>query len=83
MVKRSWWGKAIRTVPHDLRKGLNSLIILVAWEIWKHQNSCMYEGLASNLPNLIQVVADECTLWCMVGASKLQELLARSLAPQA
>jgi hypothetical protein len=27
------------------RKGLNSLIILVAWEIWKHRNACVFEGV--------------------------------------
>jgi len=28
-----WWRKVIRAVPKEARKGFNSLIILVAWEI--------------------------------------------------
>ena len=28
-----WWRKVVRVVPKEAHKGLNSLIILVAWEI--------------------------------------------------
>ncbi|XP_066333406.1 uncharacterized protein [Miscanthus floridulus] len=44
----AWWGKVIRAAPNQWRKGLNSLIILVAWEIWKHRNSCVFEGVLPN-----------------------------------
>jgi hypothetical protein len=30
------------TVTGDARKGLNSLIILGAWSIWKHRNDCTF-----------------------------------------
>lgn len=54
--------------------------MLVAWEIWKHWNSCVFEGTSPNLHALLQIMADESTLWCMAGASKLrEELLAESL----
>ncbi|RCV32070.1 hypothetical protein SETIT_6G228500v2 [Setaria italica] len=61
-----WWWLAISSVPKEVRRGLNSLIILVAWEVWKHRNSCVFEN------------ARPCTLWCSAGARKLQELLLRS-----
>ena len=32
----SWWCQAIKTLPNELTKGLNSLIILVVWKMWKH-----------------------------------------------
>lgn len=78
----SWWGSALRGVPKELRKRLNSLIILVAWEIWKHRNSCVFEGSSPNHQTLLQNVANEYTVWCMASASKLRELLAGSVAPQ-
>jgi hypothetical protein len=37
----AWWDKAVLTVSGDTRKGLNSLIILGAWTIWKHRNDCV------------------------------------------
>jgi len=79
----AWWGKLIRAAPKDLRKGLNSLVILVAWEIWKHRNSCVFEGSLPNIQVLLQAITNESTLWCLAGASKLGELLARSLDPAA
>ena len=38
-----WWRKVIKAVPKEVRRGLNSLIILVAWEVWKHRNDCVRE----------------------------------------
>jgi hypothetical protein len=40
----SRWCKTIKATPKEIRKGLNSLIILVAWELWKHRNACVFEG---------------------------------------
>lgn len=62
-----------------MRKDLNSLIILVAWEIWKHCNSCVFESARPCVQVDLQTVVDECSLWCMAGPSALQELLLRQL----
>lgn len=40
----------------------------------------MFEGVLLNIQALLQNVSDECCLWSMAGASKLDFLL-RSLAP--
>ena len=37
----SWWCQALKGAPKGCRKGINSLIILVSWEIWKHRNDCL------------------------------------------
>jgi hypothetical protein len=74
-----WWCCAIKSVPKNKRKGLNTLSILVAWELWKHQNACVFEGARPNIEVLLQSVANESTMWCLAGSSKLHELLARSL----
>lgn len=66
----SWWSKAVRAVDKESNKRLNSLIILVAWEIWKHRNHCVFNGVN---PSVV------CGFWCMAGASKFSEFLSRSL----
>ena len=76
----SWWRKGLRLIPKDLQKGFNSLVILVVWETWKHRNSCIFEHARPSIPDLLRVIADECSFWGLAGASKLQELLARSLS---
>jgi hypothetical protein len=50
----------------DLRKGLNSLVILRAWSIWWHINDCVFNGAS---PNVNMVLAREVAhWWSMTGA---------------
>lgn len=43
----SWWSQVVRGVPKEAKKGMNSLIILVAWEIWEHRNDCVFNNVTS------------------------------------
>jgi hypothetical protein len=72
---------AVRGLPKEMHKGLNSLIILVNWEIWKHRNTIVFEGARLNIQTLRLTVAHESSLWCFGGASALHELLISSLVP--
>jgi len=47
-----WWHTTISRVSKEHGKGVNTLIILEAWIIWKHRNACVFEG-ASPSPNMI------------------------------
>lgn len=42
-------------------------IIMVAWEIWKHRNACVFEGVSPSVQVILQAVKTECTLWCFAG----------------
>ena len=75
----NWWCQSIKSVEKNLRKGLNSLIILVAWEIWKHRNECDFEGVVPCVQQVRHVVVEEGSVWCLAGASALQDLLLRRL----
>jgi hypothetical protein len=77
----AWWCSTIKSAPRECRKGLNTLIILVTWEIWKHRNACVFEGAQPSVQWLLQTVSSERVLWCLAGASKLKELLDRSQPP--
>ncbi|KAJ1280495.1 hypothetical protein BS78_04G236900 [Paspalum vaginatum] len=59
----TWWGCAVSRVPKEKRKGFNSLVILVAWTIWKHRNACVFEGLSPSVFLVCQEVAQESELW--------------------
>jgi len=58
----------------ECKKGVNSLIILGAWTIWKHRNACVFEGIAPLVDSIMQDRKDEHNLWCLAGAKKLQGL---------
>jgi hypothetical protein len=38
-----WWHGVNNKVNGQSQKGLNSIIILVAWSIWNHRNRCVLE----------------------------------------
>jgi hypothetical protein len=44
-----WWSRVEASVNSTARKGINSLIILGVWTIWKHRNRCLFEGASPNL----------------------------------
>ncbi|WVZ83681.1 hypothetical protein U9M48_030806, partial [Paspalum notatum var. saurae] len=69
------WSNAVCWAPKDLKKGLSSLFILVAWEVWKHRNACVFERANPEVLVVLQNIANEGSLWCSAGAKDLQVLL--------
>jgi hypothetical protein len=43
LVFQEWWSLTVPKVPKEFR-GLNSVIALVAWWLWKHHSTCVFEG---------------------------------------
>ncbi|GJM95726.1 hypothetical protein PR202_ga12503 [Eleusine coracana subsp. coracana] len=69
-----WWRKARKRADKLKRKGLNSLIILGAWSLWKHRNRCVFEGGQPCIQVIMQEFNNEKQLWHLAGAKSLQEL---------
>ena len=76
----SWWKRTATSLEKSLRKGFNSLVILVSWELWKHRNACVFDGVRPQAQTVLTHVAAEGHLWCLAGASGLHDLLLRSAA---
>ncbi|WVZ52393.1 hypothetical protein U9M48_003457 [Paspalum notatum var. saurae] len=74
----SWWSQSSKALPKDLRKGLNSLFILVSWELWKHRNECVFLGARPAVQAVLQSIGAEGHLWCLAGALDLQEFIQRA-----
>lgn len=55
----------------DLRKGLNSLIILGAWTIWRHRNDCVFNGASPRVATALTFAKEDAQLWSMAGAKGL------------
>lgn len=36
-----WWLQVMHHIPRVFRRGFNSLVILVAWFLWKLRNGCV------------------------------------------
>ena len=71
-----WWVKASSRLSGQEKKGFNSIIILGAWLIWKHRNSCVFDGGSPNLAYVISTFKEEAHLWAAAGARGVSHLLA-------
>jgi hypothetical protein len=63
-----WWDQVSRRIPDQVSKGLNSIVILVAWSLWNHRNRCVFDGVQPNLSTLLSNIKDEQRVWELAGA---------------
>jgi hypothetical protein len=54
-----WWRKACKRLPKTMKKGLNSLIILGSWLLWKLRNSIVFDSARPCLNTLLVATRDE------------------------
>jgi hypothetical protein len=59
----------MKRVKKEYKKGVIS--ILEVWMIWKHINSCVFEGLSFSVNIIMRNLMDEHNFWCLAGAKKL------------
>jgi hypothetical protein len=52
-------------VPKILVNGLSSIVILVAWWLWKRKNGCVCGGAIPNINKIIQDIKDDARLGSM------------------
>ena len=71
-----WWICIIALFPEDFKRGLNSLIILGAWILWKHCNNYVFNGAIPNIQLVFRNILEEAQLWCIAGAKGLARLVA-------
>jgi hypothetical protein len=61
-------------VPKQIHDGLNSLISLMLWYLWKHCNACIFDKMSPSVPRIILDINSEAALWSMTGAKGLMNL---------
>ena len=71
-----WWDQVSKRVADQAKKGLKSVVILVAWSLWNHRNRCVFYGLQPSLNGLLSIIRDELHLWELTGARGITHLLA-------
>ncbi|KAL6648611.1 hypothetical protein ACP70R_012835 [Stipagrostis hirtigluma subsp. patula] len=74
LIFSAWWGSAADRLTKEQQKGFNSLVLLVAWCLWKHRNSCVFDGISPSLGRLLQSIREEASTWSMAGARHLTAL---------
>jgi hypothetical protein len=70
----SWWRRASKRVAKEHHKGVNTLIILGAWTIWKHQNVSVFDKASQNVQTALSNLKLKVQLWSFAGVRGLSEL---------
>ncbi|GJM94878.1 hypothetical protein PR202_ga11561 [Eleusine coracana subsp. coracana] len=70
----SWWTRASKRVEKTHHKGLNTLIILGAWTLWKHRNTGVFERASPNIQTALTNLKLEAQLWVFTAARGLSEI---------
>jgi hypothetical protein len=71
-----WWRTLCTKVSGIARDGLNSLVILGVWTLWKQHNGCVFDNKSPSIADAIRRVGLEVDLWEMARAKKLSLLTA-------
>jgi hypothetical protein len=56
------------------RRGLNSVLILGAWVLWKHRNISVFDAATPNLTAALAQAGEERLMWEMAGARYMSAL---------
>jgi hypothetical protein len=62
-------------VGKDVKKALNSLIVMGAWALWRHRNDCVFNGASLCHAMVLTMVGNEARAWCLAGAKRLPMLI--------
>jgi cytochrome b len=62
------------------RKGLSTLLLLVAWGIWNERNARVFKNYASMPSIVIAAIKRHAYLWVATGAKRLSAIMSREYA---
>ena len=74
-----WWARASSRFSGQVKKGVNSIIILGSWLVWKHRNYYVFDGGTPNLSRVMTAFREDVHQWYVAGARGVSYFLA--LAP--
>jgi hypothetical protein len=72
-----WWRRMGDLPLGPRKKGLNSMIVLGAWILWKHRNKCVFDGDAPSMAAALSQAHEERTTWEMARAIGISALMAQ------
>jgi hypothetical protein len=73
-VFQEWWRQSETQLSKEQRKGFNSLVILVAWRLWKHMNECVFDEASPSMSRILQSRSEDVKPWSLAGAAALRRL---------
>ena len=62
-----WWCRSRKQIRKELRKGFDSLLLLVAWLLWKERNQRVFQRKSLTVRELVTLILDEAKVWAYAG----------------
>lgn len=74
-----WWSTARQPLPKTLRKGFDSVVILISWSLWKQRNARMFHNgeQQHSVICLVSKIIDELWDWNVAGMVSLDSITIR------
>lgn len=61
-----WWLHARKAAPKQIIKGIDAVVILLHWRLWKERNARIFDGLASAPARVVEII-EELRSWREAG----------------
>ena len=69
-----WWMRVNSLVSGEIKRVLNSLIVLTSWRLWNHRNDCVFNGENPSIQLVVRQILEEAHLWGLADARGLTHL---------
>ena len=69
-----WWLLSRKQLGKEIRKTFDSLVILVAWSIWKERNQRIFQKVKLTAAELVDFILDEAKVWGFGGIAHFSML---------
>jgi hypothetical protein len=70
-----WWLRRRKQVQKDHRKGSDTMVVLIAWRLWKERNQRVFDQVSVQAPQLAVAILEEGRTWLQAGFQALVEWL--------
>ena len=68
----SWCTEARKHVPKPNRRGFDSLVVLICWQLWKEHNDRTFDRRVHTIEQVIDRIVDEIAAWSLAGFRHLE-----------
>jgi hypothetical protein len=65
-----WWYAPVGSLNKETHHGLNSLVVLGVWILWKMRNHTVFNGALPRIDEVL-LAQEEADLWMLAGAKGL------------
>jgi hypothetical protein len=73
----TWWIDARKRIPKPLRRGFDSVFMLIGWIMWKERNARTFDRQSATTLQLMITIKEEAHRWILAGNKHLATLVHR------